>query len=63
MNHTTYMNDSSSVSFLWNIAKLIRDNFRRSKYLDVILPFSLLFRIDCVLADDMGKALVANGRY
>ena len=38
-------------SFIWNVADdVLRDDFKRSKYPDVILPFTVLRRIDCVLA-------------
>jgi type I restriction enzyme M protein len=37
------------VSFIWSIADLIRDTFKRGKYQDVILPLTVLRRIDCVL--------------
>ena len=37
-------------SFLWGTADLIRDSFRRGHYQDVILPMTVLRRIDCVLA-------------
>jgi hypothetical protein len=30
------MNHSETVNFIWNIANLIRDSFRCSKYPDVI---------------------------
>ena len=43
-------NFSEKVNFIWNIANLLRDNFKRGKYQDVILPFTVLRRIDCVLA-------------
>lgn len=37
--------------FIWNVADdVLRDDFKRSKYPDVILPFTVLRRIDCVLA-------------
>lgn len=42
-------NWSERVSFLWSIADLLRDDFKRSKYQDVILPLTVLRRIDCVL--------------
>ena len=32
------MNHGEIVSFLWGVADLIRDTFRRGKYQDVILP-------------------------
>src|SRR5258708_3399152 len=44
------MNHSEIVSFLWGVADLIRDTFRRGRYQDVILPLTVLRRLDCVLA-------------
>jgi type I restriction enzyme M protein len=42
------LNHSEIVSFLWGVADLIRDTFRRGKYQDVILPLTVLRRLDCV---------------
>jgi len=39
------MNHSEIVSFLWGVADLIRDTFRRGKYQDVILPLTILRRL------------------
>ena len=44
------MNHSEIVSFIWGVADLIRDTFKRGKYQDVILPLTVLRRLDCVLA-------------
>ena len=44
------MNYSEIVSFIWGVADLIRDTFKRGKYQDVILPLTVLRRLDCVLA-------------
>jgi len=44
------LNHSQIVSFLWGVADLIRDTFKRGKYQDVILPLTVLRRLDCVLA-------------
>ena len=43
------MNHSEIVGFLWRVADLIRDPFKRGKYQDVILPLTVLRRLDCVL--------------
>ncbi len=43
------MNHSEIVSFIWGVADLIRDTFKRGKYQDVILPLTVLRRLDCVL--------------
>ena len=45
------MNHSEIHSFLWSVADLIRDSFKRGKYQDVILPLTVLRRLDCVLAE------------
>ena len=44
------MDHGQIVSFIWGVADLIRDTFKRGKYQDVILPLTVLRRLDCVLA-------------
>ncbi len=51
------MDHSEIVSFIWGIADLIRDTFKRGKYQDVILPLTVLRRLDCVLAPTKSKVL------
>ena len=51
------MNHGKIVSFLWGVADLIRDTFKRGKYQDVILPLTVLRRLDCVLAATKEKVL------
>ena len=51
------MNHSKIVSFIWNVADLIRDSFKRGKYQDVILPLTVLRRLDCVLASTKDEVL------
>jgi type I restriction enzyme M protein len=55
------MNHSEIVSFLWGVADLIRDTFKRGKYQDVILPLTVLRRLDCVLAPTKEKVLRKQG--
>ena len=43
------MNYGQITGFIWGIADLIRDTFKRGKYQDVILPLTVLRRLDCVL--------------
>ncbi|HEY3247428.1 MAG TPA: type I restriction-modification system subunit M N-terminal domain-containing protein, partial [bacterium] len=57
------MNHSQIVSFIWGVADLIRDTFKRGKYQDVILPLTVLRRIDCVLAPTKKKVLDTNAQY
>ena len=56
------MNHSQIASFLWGVADLIRDTFRRGKYQDVILPLTVLRRLDCVLAEKKGQVLATQAR-
>ncbi len=57
------MNHSEIVSFIWGVADLIRDTFKRGKYQDVILPLTVLRRLDCVLAPTKEKVLTTNKGY
>ena len=46
------------VSFIWSVAdEILRDDFKRSKYPDVILPFTVLRRVDCVLEPTKDRVL------
>ncbi len=42
-------NFSSTAAFLWSVADLLRGDFRQSQYGRIILPFTLLRRLECVL--------------
>jgi type I restriction enzyme M protein len=42
-------NHSEIAEFLWKIADLVKDDYDAKDYEDVILPFTLLRRLDCVL--------------
>jgi type I restriction enzyme M protein len=57
------MNYSEIVSFLWGVADLIRDTFKRGKYQDVILPLTVLRRLDCVLAPTKQKVMETQARF
>lgn len=53
---------SQIVSFIWSVADLIRDSFKRGKYQDVILPLTVLRRIDCALAPTKKRVLETNAK-
>jgi type I restriction enzyme M protein len=57
------LNHSEAVSFIWGTADLLRDSFKRGKYQDVILPLTVLRRIDSVLAPTKHKVLEAYNKY
>jgi type I restriction enzyme M protein len=42
-------NFSSTAAFLWSVADLLRGDFKQSQYGRIILPFTLLRRLECVL--------------
>jgi type I restriction enzyme M protein len=50
-------NHSQTAAFLWSIADLLRGDFKQSQYGRIILPFTLLRRMECVLAPSQGKVL------
>jgi type I restriction enzyme M protein len=56
------MNHGEIVSFIWGVADLIRDSFKRGKYQDVILPLTVLRRIDCVLAPTRRRVLETRAK-
>src|SRR5262245_10121048 len=43
------MNFTATASFIWSVADLLRGDYKQSDYGKVILPFTLLRRLDCVL--------------
>ncbi|HCA18326.1 MAG TPA: restriction endonuclease subunit M [Alcaligenes faecalis] len=44
------MNHQALSSFIWSVADLLRGDYKQSEYGRVILPFTILRRLDCVLA-------------
>ena len=57
------MNHSETVSFIWDVANLIRDTFKRGKYQDVVLPLTVLRRLDCVLAPTKEAVLERQAEF
>lgn len=56
------INFGDKSAFIWSIADLLRDYFKRSKYQDVILPFTVLRRLDCVLEPTKDEVLACHAR-
>lgn len=50
-------------NFVWGTADLIRDKFRRGDYEEVILPFVVLRRLDCVLEPNNDDVRDAYEQY
>lgn len=71
----TNTNFSQIAAFIWSVADLLRGDFKQSQYGRVILPFTLLRRLECVLeqskkeviaelpkVDAMSASLVSAGK-
>jgi type I restriction enzyme M protein len=44
-------------SFIWSVADLLRGDYKQSEYGKVILPFTVLRRLDCVLEATKAEVL------
>ncbi len=51
------MTDSNLSSFIWSVADLLRGDYKQSEYGKVILPFTVLRRLDCVLESTKAAVL------
>lgn len=51
------MSDLNLSSLLWAVAVLLRGDFKQSEYGKVILPFTVLCRLDCVLEASKSSVL------
>jgi len=47
-------------SFIWSVADLLRGDFKQSEYGKVILPFTVLRRLDCVLEGSKAAVLAEH---
>ena len=53
---------SEITSFLWSVADRLRGNYKQSDYGKVILPFTVLRRLDCVLEPTKAKVLARHDK-
>lgn len=51
------MSNQELASFIWTIADLLRGDFKQHEYGDVILPLTILRRLDCVLEPTKEKVI------
>jgi type I restriction enzyme M protein len=56
-------NFGEKVSFIWSVADLIRGPYRPNQYKDVMLPLTVLRRLDCVLEPTKEKVLEAKNKW
>jgi type I restriction enzyme M protein len=48
---------SDITGFIWSVADLLRGDYKQADYGKVILPFTVLRRLDCVLDSTRDKVL------
>ncbi|MCJ8349184.1 class I SAM-dependent DNA methyltransferase [Moritella sp.] len=56
----TTSNFSQTAAFIWSVADLLRGDFKQSQYGRIILPFTLLRRLECVLETSKANVLAQN---
>lgn len=55
-------NFSQTAAFIWSVADLLRGDFKQSQYGRIILPFTLLRRLECVLAETKANVVAESQR-
>jgi hypothetical protein len=56
------MSDTNLSSFIWSVADLLRGDYKQSEYGKVILPFTILRRLDCVLEPTKAAVLAEQAK-
>lgn len=51
------MSQQNLADFIWNVADLLRGDFRQSEFGRIILPFTVLRRLECVLEPTRAKVI------
>ncbi len=54
------MNQQALSSFIWSVADILRGDYKQSDYGKVILPLTVLRRLDCILAPTKEAVLAEN---
>ena len=57
------VNFQEKVTFIWDLADLLRGVYKRNEYQKVILPFTVLKRFDSVLSDSKKAVLESYNEY
>lgn len=60
MDDNTAQQAKTLASFVWQIAEILRGDFKQSEYGKVILPFVVLRRLDCILEPSKDAVLAAH---
>src|SRR6266545_147492 len=54
---------NNHAAFIWSVADLLRGDYKQSEYGKVILPLTVIRRLDCVLEPTKAKVLAVHGKY
>ena len=54
------MRTTTLANHIWSVADLLRGDFKQSQYGRVILPFTLLRRLECVLGPTRDEVLAVQ---
>src|SRR5689334_7566669 len=57
------MSTTNLSSFIWSVAELLRGDYKQSEYGRVILPFTLLRRLECVLEPTRQQVTAVAEKY
>jgi type I restriction enzyme M protein len=64
---STSGSDSATIknhaAFIWSVADLLRGDYKQSEYGKVILPLTVIRRLDCVLEPTKAKVLAVHGKF
>jgi type I restriction enzyme M protein len=60
MDDTTAHQANALAGFVWQIAEILRGDFKQSEYGKVVLPFVVLRRLDCILEPTKNAVLQAH---
>lgn len=58
--HELSARQREKLNFIWSVKETLRDHYKRHQYQDVILPFCVLRRLDCVLEPTKGVVAKAD---
>ena len=61
--HTGSDSLRNHAAFIWSVADLLRGDYKQSEYGKVILPLTVIRRLDCVLEPTKGAVLAATSGH
>jgi type I restriction enzyme M protein len=63
MSETGSATIKNHAAFIWSVADLLRGDYKQSEYGKVILPLTVIRRLDCVLEPTKQAVLDAHRQY